>query len=93
MLIAILAATLNAATDWMPVDPAQLALKAPAIDADADAEVLYWEVRIADKFQSPDVWTSWRHYLRIKVFTERGAKDQATLELGFYRKTLRRYLE
>ncbi len=62
-------------------------MKAPAIDPQADAEVLYWEVRIEDRVQSPDIFVSYTHYLRTKIFTEKGAKDQGTVEIPFYSRT------
>lgn len=62
-------------------------MTAPAIDPKADAEVLYWEVRIEDRVQSPDIWVIYSHYLRTKIFTEKGAKDEATVEIPFYSRT------
>ncbi|HET9713056.1 MAG TPA: hypothetical protein VFP64_14275, partial [Pyrinomonadaceae bacterium] len=58
-----------AAEDWKPVDPAELALKSPTVEKEADAEGLFWEVRIDDN-EDGDLLFS--HYLRVKVFTERG---------------------
>src|SRR5258706_386901 len=31
------------ADDWKPIDPAHLAMKGPAVEKDADAEVIFWE--------------------------------------------------
>lgn len=73
----------TANAQWKPLDPGHAALKAPSVDPKADAEVLLWEVRIEDTVQGPDVWATFDHYLRIKVFTEKGAKDQATVEIPF----------
>ncbi len=28
--------------DWKPIDPAELALKTPTVEKDADAEALFW---------------------------------------------------
>lgn len=72
---------------WKPLDPAQAALKAPSVDPRADAEVLLWEVRIEDTVQSSDVWVTFDHYLRIKIFTDKGAKEQSTVEIPFGGKT------
>ena len=54
--------TLAAYDDWKPVDPGELALKAPTVEKDADAEALFWEVRIND---DPDGDLIFNHYLRI----------------------------
>jgi hypothetical protein len=70
---------------WRPIEPAQLAVKSPAVDPKADAEVLYWEVRIDDHFQPPDIWVTYSHLLRTKIFTDKGAKDLATVEIPFRR--------
>ncbi|MCC6538600.1 MAG: DUF3857 and transglutaminase domain-containing protein [Bryobacterales bacterium] len=84
---AILLASPVWAQGWRPVEPAHLALKAPTIDPKADAEVLYWEVRIEDRFQSPDIYVIYSHYLRTKIFTEKGAKDEATVEIPYNSRT------
>ena len=57
-----------AGEDWKPIDPAHLAMKAPAVEKDADAEVIFWEVRVHDS----DYDLVFNHYIRVKVFTERG---------------------
>ncbi len=49
--------------DWRPVDPAELAMKAPAVEKDADAEALFWDVRVDDD-AADLVFT---HYVRIKA--------------------------
>ena len=66
--------------DWKPVDPAELALKSPMVEKDADAEGLFWEVKIDD---NPDGNLIFNHYLRVKVFTERGRESQSKIDLPF----------
>ncbi len=68
---------------WKPVEPAQLALKAPAVDKDADAEILFWEVRLQPQGEGAII----SHYLRIKIFTERGRESQSKVEF-FYPESL-----
>lgn len=72
------------AQDWKPVDPAHLALKAPVVDPNADAEAIFWEISIADNINAGtgDSDTAVRNYLRIKVFTERG-KEAGEVKLPF----------
>lgn len=68
---------------WAPVDPADLSLKAPRVDPAADAEVLLWEVRVTDDTELDDLNTAFDHYIRIKVFNERGRESQGRVELPF----------
>ncbi|MEO8573193.1 MAG: DUF3857 domain-containing protein [Pyrinomonadaceae bacterium] len=58
--------------DWRPVSPSDLAAKTPVVEADADAEAIFWEVRVDD---SSAAELALRHYVRIKIFTELG-RDQ-----------------
>ena len=71
------------ADDWKPIDPAHLALKAPTVEKDADAEVIFWEVRVQDEVDGYDIRSVERHYLRIKVFTERGKESQSKVEIPY----------
>jgi hypothetical protein len=72
------------ADDWKPVDPADLALKTPVVEPDADAEALSWEVRIDD---SRPEELSLAHYLRVKIFTERGKESQSKIDIPYYSTT------
>jgi len=67
------------ADDWKPIDPAQLALKTPVVEKDADAEAIFWEVRINDSAED----LVFSHYLRIKVFTERGKESQSKIDIPY----------
>jgi hypothetical protein len=58
--------------EWRPISPAELASKTPVVEQDADAEAIFWEVRVDDS--SADE-LALRHYVRVKIFTERG-RDQ-----------------
>jgi hypothetical protein len=69
--------------EWKPVDPADLASKTPVVDKDADAEALFWEVHVADEFQDREAKTVMNHYVRIKIFTERGRESQSRIDLPF----------
>ncbi|HEX8921984.1 MAG TPA: hypothetical protein VF766_10935, partial [Pyrinomonadaceae bacterium] len=50
------------AADWKPIDPADLALKAPVVEKDADAEAIFWEVRVADEVEGGTPRTVLNHY-------------------------------
>jgi hypothetical protein len=64
---------------WKPIDPAHLALKAPVVEKDADAEVLLWEVYVNDASQD----TEYIHLLRIKIFSERGKESQSKIDIPY----------
>jgi Domain of Unknown Function with PDB structure (DUF3857) len=82
-LIGLAQATAFAGDEWKPVDPADLALKAPVVEADADAEALFWEVRVADDAMGGDLRTVLNHYIRIKIFTERGKESQSQVDITY----------
>lgn len=83
MLCAVPNAFAYGGQDWKPIDPAHLALKAPSVERDADAEALFWEVRVADEVDGREPRTVLSHYVRIKIFTERGRESQSKIELPF----------
>lgn len=70
--------------DWRPVSPDELAAKSPIVEPDADAEALFWEVRIDDS-SSDDV--SRKHYVRVKIFTERGREKFSKFDIPFTKGT------
>lgn len=65
---------------WKPIEPAVLSMKEPVVEKDADAEAIFWEVKIDDYTQEDLVLN---HYLRIKVFTERGREAQSKVDIPF----------
>jgi uncharacterized protein DUF3857/transglutaminase superfamily protein len=65
---------------WKPIDPAHLALKAPVVEKDADAEALFWEVYINT---ASDSGTDFVHYVRVKIFTERGKETQSKIDIPY----------
>jgi hypothetical protein len=77
------AAPLLTAESWKPIEPAHLALKAPVVDPNADAEVLFWEIGAAWRSKLRSRKTTFSHYIRLKVFTERGRESQSTIDIPF----------
>lgn len=67
--------------DWKPIDPAQLASTAPTVEKEADAEVLFWEVRVSYERSGGDPGTILNHYVRIKIFNERGRESQSKIDI------------
>jgi hypothetical protein len=72
-----------AGDEWRPVNPSDLALKAPVVEKDADAEAIFWEVRLSDDVESGTPRTVLQHYIRIKVFSERGRESQSKIDIPF----------
>jgi hypothetical protein len=70
--------------DWRPVTPEELAMKTAKVEAGADAEALFWEVRIDDS-SSEDL--SMQHYVRVKVFTDKGLEKFSKLDVPFSKRT------
>lgn len=66
--------------DWRPVTPAELELKTPKVEPDADAEVIFWEVRVDDSDPESMVM---KHYIRVKIFTERGREKYSKVDIPF----------
>lgn len=81
----IFSATTNAfaGEDWKPIDSAALAMKAAAVEKDADAEALFWEVRLLDEMDGSSPRTVLKHYVRIKIFTERGREAHSKIDIPF----------
>ncbi|HXM34102.1 MAG TPA: DUF3857 domain-containing protein, partial [Pyrinomonadaceae bacterium] len=72
-----------AGDDWKPVDPADLASKTPVVEKDADAEGIFWEVHLADEIDGGTPRTVLKHYLRIKIFTDRGRESQSRIDIPY----------
>ena len=69
--------------DWRAVDPSELTLKTSTVEKDADAEALFWEVRVNDEVEGGTPRTVLRHYVRIKIFTERGRESQSKIDIPY----------
>jgi len=84
--------------DWKPIAPADLALKAPVVEKDADAEAIFWEVRVSDEIlggtfgskmhtsrpQYVTYATTINNYVRLKIFNERGRESQSKIDIPFW---------
>ena len=66
--------------EWRPVDPADLALKAPVVEPNADGEAIFWDIRIDDGGANDLVLS---HYVRIKIFTERGRDQNSKIDIPY----------
>ena len=75
------------AADWRPIDREELNLKSPKVEKDAHAEALFWEVHVTDEGGGGSPYSVLNHYVRIKVFDERGVEDQSKVDLLYAGKT------
>ena len=86
LLFLVLVASINwtrvsaGGEEWRPVAAADLALKAAVVEPNADAEAIFWDIRIDD--------TGWEdlvlnHYVRIKIFTERGRDLHSKIDIPY----------
>lgn len=74
-------ATVNAAgEEWRPLEPDHLALKAAVVEPNADAEAIFWDIRVDDGGQNDLVLS---HYVRIKIFTERGRDKHSKIDIPY----------
>ena len=69
-----------AGEEWRPLEPADLALKAPVVEPNADAEAIFWDVRVDDGGADDLVL---QHYVRIKIFTERGRDKHSKMDIPY----------
>ncbi len=65
--------------DWRPVTPQELAMKTPVVEPDADAEAIFWEVKLDDS--SDDLKRI--NYIRVKIFNERGREKFSKVDIPF----------
>ena len=75
-----------AITQWLPVTDEERNLKAPKIDPDAGAEALFWRVHVVDDVKGQDAQAVLYHYIRIKVFNQRGCDEQGTQDIRYFGK-------
>lgn len=80
ILLAFVTAQAQDNKEWRPVPPEDLSTKTPTVEPDADAEALLWEVRIDD---SASDGLTMRHYIRVKIFNERGREKYSKFDIPF----------
>lgn len=72
--------TTTAGEEWRPIEASDLALKAAVVEPSADAEAIFWDIRIDDGGQDDLVLS---HYVRIKIFTERGRDMHSKVDIPY----------
>jgi hypothetical protein len=73
---------------WLPVTDAERAMKTPVVDKDAGVEALFWRVHVRDELAGGrDLQRVFYHYVRLKIFDEKGKEQAATIDIPFNNKT------
>src|ERR1043165_2947791 len=72
--------TMAAAEDWRPIEPSDLALKAPLVEPNADSEAIFWDIRVDDGGENDLVLS---HYVRIKIFNDRGREKFSKIDIPY----------
>lgn len=85
--IVVPSARAAARDEWLPVTPAELALAAPSVEPEADAEALFWDVRVQDRDSASDIMSVVNSYVRVKVFNDRGKESQSKIEIPYANRT------
>src|SRR5215813_13983511 len=80
-LIFFLASAQAQVQAWKPIDPAHVALKAPVVEKDADAEGIFWEVYLKDEWDGSTPHKVFSNYVRIKIFSQRGAENHGKVDI------------
>ncbi len=68
---------------WRPITPEELGQKTPVVEQDADAEVLFWDVRVYDEAVGDSPRTVLENYVRVKIYTERGKESQSQIDIAY----------
>lgn len=83
-------ASIAVAEDWAPVDPELLSSMAPAVEKDADVEAVFREMWVINSRGSRDIVGSItgacdevEHYVRLKIFNERGVEYAQKMEIHY----------
>ena len=79
-LFLVLTVSSVAQVEWRPVSQSELDENKPVVEADADAEALFWEVRLDDEKRKK---LFYHHYVRVKIYNERGREKFAKFELPY----------
>ncbi|HEY0658486.1 MAG TPA: DUF3857 domain-containing protein [Pyrinomonadaceae bacterium] len=79
-LLLVCSQTIFAGDEWRPVTSGELQMKTAKVEPDADAEAIFWEIRIDD---SSSEELARNHYVRVKIFTERGREKYSKFDIPF----------
>lgn len=80
LLLVCLQTAFAGENDWRAVTPAEIQMKTPKVEPDADAEAIFWEVRVDDGSSTDLIM---KHYIRVKIFTERGREKYSKVDIQY----------
>ena len=69
---------------WRPITPEELQMRTPKVEADADAEAIFWDVWLDDKKLTSIYY---EHYVRVKIFTTRGQEKFSKFDIPYAKGT------
>lgn len=79
-----LAPIVSQCAEWKPITPEELSATVPKVEKEADAEAIFWDVRVHDNVRSaPYADHHLEHYIRVKIFTDRGVKEHSTVHIPY----------
>src|SRR5579872_3954757 len=90
LCLAVLAVAVNRAPAqeainiaWDPITDADREATTPQVEKDAGAEALFWKVHVLDQGHGEDLQRYLYHYVRLKVFDQKGAEKVSTIDIEF----------
>lgn len=67
---------------WLPITDAERNMKAPVVEKDAGVEAIFWRVHVRDELLgSRELQRVFYHYVRLKIFDEKGKEKASTIDL------------
>ena len=85
LMIACIATLFAQDKNWRPVTTEELQMKTPKVEPDADAEAILWDVYVSDEDSGGDLQTVLHHYVRIKIFNDRGREAFSKIDIPYGR--------
>src|SRR5258705_12386388 len=77
---------------WAPVTDAERTLSSPVVDKNAGVEALFWRVHVLDEARGDEFVRALHHYVRLKVFNEKGKAQVNTIDIPFGENTSIMYI-
>lgn len=68
---------------WQPVTEAEKSLREPVVDKTSGVEAIFWHVYVQDEIFGDSVIRVLNHYVRLKIFNDKGKEDAATIEIPY----------
>ena len=85
--------TLGINVGWSPITDAERHLAAPSVEKDAGVEALFWRVHVLDEVVDNKLQRALHHYVRLKVFNDRGKEKASTIDIPYTESTSVMYIE